>query len=284
MALPPLKTAISDTYPNPSNATARAGFASLYDYVVSIPHGQCRLVKSGGNLVLQRYNGQWLRINDVAYSIPSAGVSLAATSLTPGTLYYIYAWMNGATMTLEASVTGHSTDSTTGVEIKTGDVTRSLVGMARVITGPAWSDLVNQRFVVSWFNRRPIQCRVALGGSGGTTSASAVEFSTALRLEVLTWADAVLDFSFDGYTSNNTAGGTNFTYLTIDGTLYDSYSAFQSTSASATGPVASRLVEPAPSEGYHYVSPFISVNAGTGTWIGSASVGVRCSHKGYIQG
>jgi hypothetical protein len=284
MATYPLKTSISDTYPNPSNATARAGFGSLWDYTTSIPHGQCRLVKSGANLVLQRYNGQWLRINDTTYSIPSAGVSLAATGLTPGTTYYIYAYMSGATMTLEASTTGHGTDSTTGVEVKNSDVTRTLVGMARPITGPAWSDLAAQRLVISWFNRRPIACKVPLSGSGGTTSTSAVEFSTGLRIETLSWADGVLDFTFDGYTSNSSAGGTNFTYLTIDGVLYDSYSAFQSTSASATGPVASRLTETTPSEGYHYVSPFISVNTGTGSWIGSASVGVRCSHKGVIQG
>ncbi len=31
MTMLPLKTAISDTYPNPSNATARAGFATLWD-------------------------------------------------------------------------------------------------------------------------------------------------------------------------------------------------------------------------------------------------------------
>lgn len=33
MAIAPAKTAISDTYPNPSNAVARAGFASLYDWL-----------------------------------------------------------------------------------------------------------------------------------------------------------------------------------------------------------------------------------------------------------
>lgn len=36
MALPPLRTEISDTYPNPSNATARAGFGKLWDYVTGL--------------------------------------------------------------------------------------------------------------------------------------------------------------------------------------------------------------------------------------------------------
>ena len=33
---PPAKTEISDTYPNPSNAVARAGFATLWDYVTGL--------------------------------------------------------------------------------------------------------------------------------------------------------------------------------------------------------------------------------------------------------
>ena len=33
---PPARTSISDTYPNPSNAVARAGFGALWDYVVSL--------------------------------------------------------------------------------------------------------------------------------------------------------------------------------------------------------------------------------------------------------
>jgi hypothetical protein len=35
-AAPPAKTEISDTYPNPSNAVARVGFGSLWDYVTGL--------------------------------------------------------------------------------------------------------------------------------------------------------------------------------------------------------------------------------------------------------
>jgi hypothetical protein len=35
-APPPAKTEISDTYPNPSNAVARVGFGSLWDYVTGL--------------------------------------------------------------------------------------------------------------------------------------------------------------------------------------------------------------------------------------------------------
>lgn len=33
---PPAKTALSDTYPNPSNATMRTGMAALYDYLINL--------------------------------------------------------------------------------------------------------------------------------------------------------------------------------------------------------------------------------------------------------
>ena len=244
---------------------------------------QCRLVKSGSNLVLQRYNGAGLTINGVTYSIPSGGVSLAPTSLTPGTTYYIYAYMNAGTMTLEASTTTHATDTTTGIEIKSGDATRTLVGMARPITGPAWQDVINQRFVISWFNRRPIQCQAGLGSTTTTTSGTPVELATSLRNEFLAWADSSSSFTFDGYASNNTFAASVVTTMAIDGTLVDGYCAFTNNVANQIGPLSVTGIATV-SEGYHYATPFVNVSSGTGTWIGSIAAGSRCSLKGLIQG
>jgi hypothetical protein len=245
--------------------------------------GNCRLTKSGANLVLSRLNGDGLTINGLVYSIPSGGVSLAPTALTPSANYYIYAYMSGATMTLEASLTTHATDTATGMEIKSGDASRTLVGLARTIAGPAWSDTSNARLVISWFNRRPRQCLAGLGASVGTSSAAAAELTNALRCEFVTWGEHAM-FAFDGYASNSTLGATVATYLSLDGTtLQDAYSVFLNTGANQIGPVAlSAAIDL--SEGNHYVTPFVSVNTGTGTWIGNGSAGVRCSMKGLIQG
>jgi len=117
--------------------------------------GECRLILSSGNLVLTPYNGNRIRINNAIYETPSGGVSLAATGATADTTYFIYVYDNAGTLTLERSTTGHSTH-TNGIEIKSGDATRTLVGMARAITGPAWVDSTSQRFVLSWFNRRQL--------------------------------------------------------------------------------------------------------------------------------
>jgi hypothetical protein len=63
--------------------------------------GQCRLAKSGANLLLARHNGHRIVINGAAQTIPAAGLSLAAAGLTPDTTYFIYAFMNAGVMTLE---------------------------------------------------------------------------------------------------------------------------------------------------------------------------------------
>lgn len=277
MATYPLKTAISDTYPNPSNATARTGFGALWDYSVSIPHGQCRLVKSGANLVLQRYNGQWLRINDVAYSIPAAGVSLSASGLTPSTIYNIYAYMSGATMTLEASTTAHTADSTTGVEIKSGDATRTLVGKAQVITGPAWVDTDSQRYVISWFNRRPLRIYNIAAGGAATTSATPV--GIIAQANFLAWGDYAVPASFVGSVSNSTINQACYTALGFDTSsafshapvLYQAYA--NSTQGAAVG--SSTFV---PSEGAHYIITLGQVSGGTGTWQANIEM------SGLIQG
>src|SRR5262249_54835720 len=144
------------------------------------------------------YGGNLLTINGVHATIPDAGVSLAATGLTVGTLYYIYATQSGGVVNaLEASTTAYAISTTAGSQglmIKSGDATRRLVGMVWPITGPAFADNQKQRFVRSWLNRR----RIYLKGSifnGSTTSTSVVEITTTARVEFLLFADETLDLS-----------------------------------------------------------------------------------------
>jgi len=118
----------------------------------NMEYGQCVLRKVGSNLVLYPYNGNQLFINGAYEKLPGACI-LPVTGLAANTLYYIYAYMSGSTVTLEASTTTYAIDSTNGQEIKNGDPTRSLVGMAKTITGPAWADTATRRYVRSWYNR-----------------------------------------------------------------------------------------------------------------------------------
>jgi hypothetical protein len=181
--------------------------------------GQCRLAKVSSNLVLSPYKGNLITINNQYQTIPAVGISLAPTGLTANTTYYIYVYMNGVTMTLEASTTGHSTDTTSGVEIKTGDATRTLVGMGRIIAGPAWVDTAAQRFVLSWFNRRRVTAYSYLTGDWAPSNTSgypgaAKSSGTDGKIEFLTWGEEQVELSVNGtgYTPTSTNLGASIFY------------------------------------------------------------------------
>lgn len=247
--------------------------------------GQCVLTKSGANLVLSRKNGKYLTINGKAEVIPAAGVSLAPTSLSVTTLYFIYAYMNSGTMTLEASTTAHATDSNTGMEIKSGDATRTLVGMARTITGPAWVDTEAQRFVLSYFNRKDLNARRWFTAARTTASATYVELNTEIRCEFLTWGDEVSAAYADGRVSNATASGFMASSIGIDGTTAEeAYSVFQAYTNGATGGFGIAVPKSGLSEGYHYATLLGWSSGGTGTWFGGANPGDRSSLKVIVKG
>ena len=77
-------------------------------------------------------------------------------NIAANTLYYVYAFNNSGTVTADYSTTGHATSTTAGnvgTEIKSGDDTRTLIGMIR--TGASgFLNTADFRGVISWFNRR----------------------------------------------------------------------------------------------------------------------------------
>lgn len=241
--------------------------------------GQCRLSKSGANLVLSPYGGNLLTVNGLPCTVPDAGVTLAPTGLSATTLYYIYAVATAGVITsLEASTTGHSADTTAGnkgVEIKTGDSTRSLVGMAYVKTAATFADTAAQRFVRSWFNDRGVTVR-----NGFTTdrvSAVTTGFEV-IDAEILTeyaaWSGEAISASSSGSVSNSGVN-VNRSGISFDSTTVAAQGA-QSASIPSGAAVPMSVVgnKDSLTEGYHYLYLLGYVNAGTGTWSGSNPLGV----------
>lgn len=197
-----------------SNFANEAEKATFRNNLGLLLHGQCRLELDAGVLKLKRFNGQFLVINGNLEVIPATPPQLASTGLTVGTSYYIYAYMSGATMTLEASTTTHTDDATTGVRIKTGDATRTLVGFARPTTGPAWVDTSNYRQVKSWFNRKPVN--LTSGSiSGSTTSGSWSPIGTTS--DFLLWAGESVTAIASGSLYSSLAGNTSYVGLGVSG-------------------------------------------------------------------
>lgn len=182
-----------------------------------------------------------------------------------GTVRYIYAFMSGATMTLEASTTTHATDAATGVEIKSGDATRTLVGMA-FDSSTAWVDSSTQRFVRSWFNRRSVPA--GNSPTGSSTSATFIELDATGRAETLLWGNEKWDTRISGHVSNNTASTTSDLGVGFDGIVAETnpQPRFSQVTAGFASPTGLNLVKTGLAEGYHYATALGKRGSGTATF------------------
>lgn len=248
-------------------ANADAATKQYVDNLTTLTTSHCKLSLSSGNIVLSRYNGRLLTINSVNEIIPSGGVSLAATGLTPSTLYYIYAYMSSGTMTLEASTTAPSTDATTGIQIKSGDSTRSLVGMARPVTGPAWVDTIKQRFVRSWYNRDRPRGASVFTADRSTTSTTLIELNTEIRCEFLVWDDENIQANFSGW-GGTSAGGPAIVKLVLDANTADFARCGTALSSSSNLSISGAN---STTVGYHYATIYASVSTGSMTIFGTGT-------------
>lgn len=254
-------------------ANGGAGAFILFAWsVASTPqaarYGECRLVKSGSNLVLQPYHGNRISFpNGASALIPSGGVSLVSTGLSAGTLYYIYAKIVSSALQIEASATGHATHAGTGIEVKSDDATKVLVGAAFVVAGPAFADSASQRFVLSWFNRRPRTAKKGLSTEVTTSSTSTIEVHSSLRVEFICWAGDNVRYDAGG-TMGNTGVTNGESGIGIDSTSVPQLPMWNNQSNNFGGNYDFSLevggqIEGL-SEGYHYSTVLTKVYAGGG--------------------
>ena len=231
----------------------------------NIALGQCRLsTPTTTSLKLSPLNGNLLTVNGTNCTIPDAGVTLAAAPALANTTYYIYAVATSGVITsIEASTTAYSISTTAGnkgTPIKTGDDTRTLVGMARGNNSTQWADTTAQRFVLNYWQRRPLN---GLGSFSATVrqtaSAVFVEIDSTVRTEFLTWADSEVGASFNTDAGNNSGASPSFASLYLDGTTAKNTVRTDCTGANAYNCV-SAAIEEVLSEGYHYYTIFGATN------------------------
>jgi hypothetical protein len=185
--------------------------------IQQIGHGQCRFVYTNATTcTLNPYNGQNLIINGVPQKIPQAGVTLSNAGLSASTGYYVYAYMNGSTMTLEASTVSYAT-ATNGVLVKNTDATRTLVGMIYTNASSQFQFSNSVAGVLSWFNPRQTYLQPN-NGTGTLTVTTATEISSALRVSTLVWNGFYADATLDGFASPATNQAAAVTGIGIDST------------------------------------------------------------------
>jgi hypothetical protein len=224
---------------------------------------------------LYRQKGNSIWIDGASRIIPEAGVHLAATGLTPLTTYYIYAAMVGGVMVLEASTTASQEE--TGLTHKTGDITRTLVGMARPLDQGGTPYFINDeqhRLTLSYFNKS------SSAGSGffrapRTTSAIASgglaqEVHAEIRVEFLTWWDSAL-LAASGTIKLDGAAGVN-AFLALDNEGVGS--AYMENPGGVVPWEWENFYVPYSrviSEGYHWITIMYLQVGATATWSGDAN-------------
>ena len=179
------------------------------------------------------YLGDRIKINGTIYPIPSAGITIPSTgvmvdgvagqNLVAGPYYYLYLFDNAGTLTPDfrsttAGVVTHATSTTAGnvgTEIRSGDDTRTLIGMVQTAgTAPnVFYDQPDFRFMRSWFNRPRIAVNASV--SGVSTSSGTVVNVGGVVLFLL-WAGETAALFISGSSTNNTAGGTNFVQAVLN--------------------------------------------------------------------
>src|ERR1700731_264068 len=171
------------------------------------------------------FRGNGIKVNGTVYFLSSA-LTAANTNTyingTPGgnlaanTTYYVYVFNNSGTLTLDFSTTAHTTSATAGnigTEIKNGDDTRSLVGMARTNNVGQFVDVGPQRFVLSWFNQQ--QTDAYTNVNNANTSSTSVVVMTTNKLEMLNWANEAVGAFWTA--QGQTTGSYAFTCVGVDG-------------------------------------------------------------------
>lgn len=234
-------------------------------------HGQCELTFPNPNIRLIPKGGASLVIDGTARSVPSGGVDLAPTGLTPDTLYRIYASWSGSAIVLEASTTGH-TLHTNGVRIKSGDATRTLVGLVFVLAGPVFYGLVR-----TWFNDRGRAFRATITADAISTSTGAWEALgggvAGSFVSVPLWAEETVEVYVAGEASNGSAGGECRTGIGVGSTTVaqDGVCVAESQDANDRHPVAVRHSMENLGEKMETFYTLVQVSAGTGTWEGTTT-------------
>lgn len=253
-----LGTDISDTGNDANGETAQFTVQALRDLMVK-GVGQCYLEYTSTTvLTLKRKNGRFIQIAGELHEIPAAGTTLGTSGLSVSTLYYIYAYDNSGTLTMEASTTAWTVSTTAGNEgmpIKTGDNTRTFVGMTTTNNPVAF----NSSWHASYWNPVRRFASATETSQITTTSLSWTAIGTPVYFPYIT------GHPFPRVTivtplAGSAVGVSTFLAAYLSGTSAISYSAAQGSrySSATVGGVF------LPLQGIPYVRAFGLVNTGTG--------------------
>lgn len=258
----------STTDGNTTNPDASgAGWLGSQDLVVPATGAQLQFT-SATVLTLAPKNGGLLWVNGFNYVVP-ASLTVTNGGLGANTPYYVYAAISGGVMVLDApSTTGYAL-AANGMPQKSGDPTRTLVGMVQTNGSSQFVQQDGSWQVISYFQRALQRSRTQFSTDRTTNSGTFVEINTEIRNSFLVWAGENVEFHTDGSFSC-AANQTAATQISFDGGATEQESvAVANNSGTNRGACAINGVKKGLAEGLHYATLFGATGAGTGTWSGS---------------
>jgi hypothetical protein len=220
------QTPINTTNSSSNGATAVFTLGATHSFVV----GQKVLVaSSSGNAerdpafvglkTVTAVTGTTVTVSPVAVTLGSS----ADTGQTLIGVWYVYAYdvnSDGVLDTLDISATGHTTDAF-GVEVKSGDTTRVLVGMVAINSSggtPIFADDTTRRYVRSYYNRQKALLKTKATAQVTTGSVNTVEANAVgLRAYFLAWADDLVAFDQVGEGNITASTGAAILGFHVDG-------------------------------------------------------------------
>jgi hypothetical protein len=228
-------------------------------------------------LAFKPNNGDLIRINGFVWQIPGTGIAgcnntgvfvngTPGQNLAASTLYYVYAFSNSGTLTCDFSTTGHATSATpgnSGTEVKSGDDTRTLIGMVFTNASAQFVDIC----VASWFNRRN-----KVGNTSGLTT------GISPTINFVTWADEAIiltSANWNAETGSGTAFAVTTAAILIDGSGIGTINVDLASTAEPSRGNSSISGSVAVGEGNHTVGVQTSANAGTCTMFYDVFVTIR---------
>lgn len=251
----------STTDGNTTNPDAAgAGWVGSQDLVV--PATGARLTFTSATvLTLTPTNGGLLWVNGFNYTVP-ASLTITNGGLLASTLYYVYAFVSGGVIAIDTlSTTGYAL-AANGMPQKSGDATRTLVGMIQTNGSSQFVSQDGSLWVRSYFQRFLQRTKTKFSSDQTSSNSTLQELSNTIRNSFLVWSGEAVDFRITGNVSYGS--GNAVTAISFDGGAAEDEG-----TAGGTGstPIAVSGIKTGLAEGLHYATLFGAVNSsGTGTW------------------
>jgi hypothetical protein len=296
--------------PTPAPGDNDTSIATTAFVAAAVSAGSAGDVPSAGQLTFASatvlkfapFKGNKIKINGSIYTIPNGGIAglgntsvfvngVAGQNLVANTTYLIFAFINSGTVTADfRTAATHATSTTSGnegVEILTGNDTRTLIGICRTLAGsPQFADSPLQRLVRSWFNDNTAQL---LAPQTAPTSTGATSYAIlGPTVEWVNFANEVVQLHYNAGSFSNSIATTVLTSIGLDGGLtgIDGAFSYRATYADTNSQESVVNATFQPSEGYHWAYPMGMVVTGGATvtwWVYTNSAGFRPALQGTVM-